>query len=176
MRRKNSLYGIAILVLLLVLGVGYAVVSSVDLSINGTAGTLTTNSDLKVVFTDKILGENTDMFLDSLSFGETTASFSVKNLSRKGDETFFGFIITNNESDIIATIDNITISNDNSEYFNVMTGFAESLDAEGPFTTPFELAPGQSVYMVVGVILDKTPTTVQNANITINFEANPVAQ
>lgn len=171
MKNRKSLLSVALVVLILVLGVGYAVVSSVGLSITGNAGTLEENSALRVSFTDVTEPSG---FVKSTAIDAndaTKGSFTVGDLSRIGDTATVTYTITNGESDVKATLGDITVTNSNEEYFDVTAAYASGFAANTS-----ELGAGASTTVIVTVRLDKTPTTAKTANIGVSFTASPVAQ
>ena len=123
MRNKKSFLTLGIIVLVLFLGVGYAVVSSVYLNIAGTANVA--NSELKVEITNVEAETNmTDKTLDFsnvLSNNNLTSNFTLKNMSLNELVTIT-YTVTNNEKDvdaIISAIDGVDLTNSNPDCFDV---------------------------------------------------------
>lgn len=175
MKNKKSLLSLGLLALVLVLGVGYAVVNSVTLNINGTAGTLSDATDIAVAF-DGVESKN-ETYVTAATATEKTATFTVDNLSRVGDTATIVYKIKNSETDLNATLSTPTVQfGENTEtttndYFEVTTAYTNSTGS--PVT---QVEHGETVKLTVTVKLKKTPTTEQNTNIKLTFTASPVAQ
>jgi len=168
MRNKKSLLSLGMLAIVLVLGVGYAVIQEVGLSITGTAAAPT--EDIAVAFTDvQIADEYKDFFNmeeNATSIGDgLTAKIAAKDLVLN-QPVEITYVITNNETDVSAKVTPGEIGNTNTEYFSVTTNF----------TAEDTLAPGQPKNVVVTITLNKTPVVSENnsTTITIPFTATAV--
>lgn len=166
MKNKKKFYVVGLLVFVLVLGIGYAAVSTVGLNIDGTASVKSEN--LKVSFNGvtevsdegKVVANSTDNSLD--------ATISVSDLTLNEIVTAT-YTIKNEETDVNANITKKTITNDKEEFFEVTTSVDESpttVDANG------------TAKVTVTVKLIKTPIEADDstANIQIDLDANPVQQ
>lgn len=166
MKNKKKFYVVGLLVFVLVLGIGYAAVSTVGLNIDGTASVKSEN--LKVSFNGvtevseegKVVANSTDNSLD--------ATISVSDLTLNEIVTAT-YTIKNEETDVNANITKKTITNDKEEFFEVTTSVDESpttVDANG------------TAKVTVTVKLIKTPIEAgdSTANIQIDLDANPVQQ
>lgn len=164
MKNKKKFYVVGLLVFVLVLGIGYAAVSTVGLNIDGTASVKSEN--LKVSFNgvtevsdgEKVVANSTDNSLD--------ATISVSDLTLNEIVTAT-YTIKNEETDVNANITKKTITNDKEEFFEVTTSVDESpttVDANG------------TAKVTVTVKLIKTPIEADDstANIQIDLDANPV--
>lgn len=164
MKNKKKFYVVGLLVFVLVLGIGYAAVSTVGLNIDGTASVKSEN--LKVSFNGvtevseegKVVANSTDNSLD--------ATISVSDLTLNEIVTAT-YTIKNEETDVNANITKKTITNDKEEFFEVTTSVDESpttVDANG------------TAKVTVTVKLIKTPIEADDstANIQIDLDANPV--
>lgn len=172
MKNRKSLLSVVLLVLVLVLGVGYAVVTSTGLTINGAAGTLTSDTEIAVSF--KEVQSKTDAYVDAASVNGKSASFTVKDLSRINDTAEIVYVIQNGEKDIAATLSkpSITVTKGNAEdddYFEVTTEYADKGDTQA-------LAAEGTTTLKVTVKLIKTPTSAKTATITVGLTATPEAQ
>lgn len=163
MKNKKSLLSVCLLVLVLILGVGYAVVSSVDLTISGTAKVKSSN--LKVSFngtatpsSDKVTATATDKSL--------SANIAVTDLTL-GESVTATYTIQNEETDVNAQILKKSITNDKEAYFKVTT------DVDSSAKT---ITAGGTTTVTVTVELIKTPveSADSTANITVTLEATPV--
>lgn len=165
MKSKKSLLSLGLLALVLVLGVGYAVVSSVTLEISGTASV--EESDLKVSFKEvKEVSNSTKVSASVNSTDSKKANITVTGLTLNESVTAT-YTIQNEESDVAAEVVQGSITNDKPTYFEVTTDLttAKTVDANG------------TIDVVVTVKLIKTPidSADSTAIITIPFTATPKA-
>lgn len=163
MRNKKSLLSICLFALVLILGVGYAVVNYVDVSISGTAGAKT--QPIKVSFSKVKTVSSSDKVSATATSGTLSGTISVSELTL--NETVSAtYTIQNTETDVDATVVQQAISNSNSEYFQVTTDAA----------TAKTVSKGGTVDVTVSVKLIKTPVKEadNSASITVTFRATPV--
>ena len=162
MKNKKSLLSLGLLALVLVLGVGYAVVSNVTLNITGTA--TVADSTLKVKFTGTPVTDGKGTINATIA-GDLAATINVEGLTKVGDTATATYTISNYESDLNALITEVNISNDKTNYFEVTT----SLTAAG---LPIE--SGETGEVTVTVKLVKMPVDSMTANIGVELLAKPV--
>ncbi len=160
MRNSKTITYLVILAIVLTLSVGYAVISAVDMTVSGTAAAATENLD--VIFT-KAEGSSTKA--TGTASNNLTAGITVSNLTLN-ETVYVTYTIKNNETDLSASIKQGSITNSNTEYFQVTT------DA----TTAKTVAASGTATVKVSVKLIKTPvtSTYNSANITVKFTASPV--
>ena len=171
MKRRNF-FALALVAMVLVLGVGYATVSQVILTISGDAAVKDT--DLKVVFngntTTDLSGKSSDdaAVVASSENGGLTAKIKVTGLTKVGETVSATYEIENKETDLNASVIEKTITNDKSEFFEVTTDMttAKPIAAEGKTT------------VTVTVKLIKLPIISDDskATIEVKLEATPVAK
>ena len=175
MKNRKSLLGLGLLVLVLILGVGYAVVNDVELTISGTASA---NSKLNVYFTGTPQTTNAENGKVTATItNENTATIEVTDLTYEETVTAV-YTIKSDEKDITANLSEKSISvmsipgegeqaKDLTEFFDVKLALAEE-----------ELAPGASTTATVTVQLVKTPTEFvdSTADIEIVILAEAAAQ
>ncbi len=166
MKNKKHLYGLIIFVMVLVLGVGYAVVSSVDLTITGTAGTETKNLDV-VISAASPNDTSADVYGTVTNPAGLTATIHVANMQAVGETQTVTYTITNNETDVAASILKKTITVDKSEFFSVTT----SVDSN-----PVVAQANGTATVTVTVTLIKMPIEAADstANITVTLTASAV--
>ena len=165
MKNKNSLLSLGILVLVLFLSVGYAVVSSVYVSIEGTANAA--GADLNVEITDAVavtnISEKTVDFNHVLSDSNLTSNFTLNNMTL-GEIVTITYTVTNNETDVDAVLSlasGVTLSNSNPNYFNVNYEITDaSTDLENNDKT---------MTVVITVELIKTPVSEENSSTTVGL-------
>ena len=163
MRNKKSLLSICLFALVLILGVGYAVVNYVDVSISGTAGAKA--EPIKASFTDKTKVSDASKVTATATANTLSGTIKVTGLTLNETVTAT-YTIQNKETDVDATVKQQSITNSNTEYFEVTT------DA----TTAKTVSKGGSVEVTVSVKLKKTPVTEADSTATIGvtFRATPV--
>lgn len=166
MKKKKTLLSIGLLALILVLCVGYAVVSSVDLTISGTAKVK--GSDLKVAFngTTTVSVGDEDRVTATATDGSLTANIAVTDLELN-DAVTATYTIKNTETDVNASIIKTSITNDKADYFQVTTDVdstAKTIDA------------GSTGTVTVTIKMIKTPVADADstANIAVQLTASPV--
>ncbi len=167
MKNRRSLLSLGILALILVLGVGYAVVSATDLTFGGTA--TVKDADIKVdicgVTEKSTIATNGATVKHTLTEHSDKASFEISNMVLN-EEVTITYTVTNHETDVAAKLSEKTgLTNSNPEYFSATYTIAEeNIAAEGSTT------------VVVKVKLIKTPVVEADASTKIDFvlTANPV--
>lgn len=166
MNRKKTLYGLGLLALILVLGVGYAVVSEVTLNIDGSA--TVASEALKVSFNGVTDTEDDGKVVASSTDNSLNASIQVTNLTLN-EAVSATYTIKNQETDVDANVIKKQISNDKPEFFEVTTSVDDSAET---------ITAGGTGTVTVTVRLIKTPieTSDSTANIQIDLTASPVAQ
>ena len=166
MNRKKTLYGLGLLALILVLGVGYAVVSEVTLNIDGSA--TVASEALKVSFNGVTDTEDDGKVIASSTDNSLNASIQVTNLTLN-EAVSATYTIKNQETDVDANVIKKQISNDKPEFFEVTTSVDDSAET---------ITAGGTGTVTVTVRLIKTPieTSDSTANIQIDLTASPVTQ
>lgn len=163
MKNKRSLLSFGLIALILVLGVGYAAVNGVDLTINGTATAQT--SDLKVSF-KKVDAESTGAakIENTVTDGDVEDTFTITDLALNETVTLT-YTVQNKETDVAAVLSEKTaLTNSNKTYFNATYTIDDANIAAGGTTT-----------VTVTVTLIKTPVKAEDNAATFNLvlAANP---
>ena len=161
MKKKKSLLVLGLLALVLVLGVGYAVVSEVGLDIGGTA--TVGDAVLKVSFQKVDVTKPDDVSVtNTLTDGALADTFTITDM-KLNDTVTLKYTVQNKETDVDATLaEKIALSNSNEEYFNVS------------YTIDNASVPASDVTTVTVVVtLKKTPVVSANgsARISVKLEA-----
>ena len=170
MKRKTGILGVLIAILLI--GIGYAAISTVNLVITGN-GTISPSQDsFKVVYTNvTVTSKNPNTITvtpDAISTdGDVTTGFTVTGMSKKDDTVTLTYTITNKSPDLKASLAAPTLTNTNSTYFSVSSELATAapvvLTANGATTT-----------QTVTVTAIKTPVTAdETATVTTTVVATP---
>ena len=116
MRNRKSLLSISVFALILVLSVGYAVVSYVDLTINGSAGAVAEDIDVSFKSVTPTSGD----VKGSVTDGSLSAQLIANNLTLNTPVTVT-YTLQNKETDVDAQILEQALENSNSQYFSVAT-------------------------------------------------------
>ena len=160
MKNKKSLLSLVIFALVLILGVGYAVVSSVDLTIGGTAGVK--NASLKVDF-ESVADTKTSgaTISHTLTQHAKEDEFTITDMVLNETVTM-EYTVANHETDVDADLtEKIALSNNNPEYFEV------SYKINGN-----EIKAGGTTTVTVTVKLVKTPVTEAQGKTTVSLTLN----
>ena len=159
---------IGILITILVLGIGYAAVSYVTLTIEGTGAITATQSNFVVVYTGVTVASKTETVTTTQTASGTTGSFTVTGMTKKGDYAEFTYTIENQSEGLSAVLGNPVIASGyNSEYFTVTstTNSPTTLTSTGATNTTTQ---------TVSIEAAKTPTADQTSNtVTITLQADP---
>ena len=164
MKNRKKMITTALIVLVLLLGVGYATVSSVSLNINGTAKA--ESKELQVFYDGTNSGTSAKVTAISSPANTRAATFTVENMTLNETVTMT-FEVKNYETDVNATLaaPNVT-ENTKSEYFQVTTSCDKTT-----------LNAGDTATITVNVKLIKTPVTDEagSTTVTVAMAASPVA-
>lgn len=170
MKRKTGILGVLIAILLV--GIGYAAISAVTLTINGSGTVTPSDANFKVVYTavqEGTISNGLTVTHTPATIGTdgvTTVSFTVSGMTKKDEEVNLTYTIANKSPDLSANLANpaISITGTNaSEYFEVTSANTASTLAAGATTT-------QSVKVKVL----KTPVSdAVSGTFTITVQATP---
>ena len=160
---KNSakVVGLVLLIAVLLVAIGYAAITTVQLRINGNANA-TANQDN---FTVRFSGTPTvsDKVDATLNPGDQLkATMNVSKLSAKGDTATATYTIENTSADLSAVL-SATTTNSNTEYFKVTQNIAKATIGHGETTTitvTVELIKTpiiDGIESTIGVIIDANP-------------------
>lgn len=164
MKNRKKMITTALIVLVLLLGVGYATVSSVSLNINGTAKA--ESKELQVFYDGVNSGTSTKVTAISSPDKARTATFTVENMTLNETVTMT-FEVKNYETDVNATLAAPSVTqNTNGDYFQVTTSCNKTT-----------LNAGDTATITVNVKLIKTPVTEEagSTTVTVGMAASPVA-
>ena len=164
MKNRKKMITTALIVLVLLLGVGYATVSSVNLNINGSAKA--GSKELQVFYDGTNSGTSDKVTAISSPDKERTATFTVENMTLNETVTMT-FEVKNYETDVNATLAAPSVTqNANRDYFQVTTSCDKTT-----------LNAGDTATITVNVKLIKTPVTAEagSTTVTVGMAASPVA-
>ena len=164
MKNRKKMITTALIVLVLLLGVGYATVSSVNLNINGTAKA--GSKELQVFYDGTNSGTSAKVTAISSPVKTREATFTVESMTLNETVTMT-FEVKNYETDVKATLAAPSVTqNTNEEYFQVTTSCDKTT-----------LNAGDTATITVNVKLIKTPVTDEagSTTVTVAMAASPVA-
>ena len=157
------------LIAVIVLGVGYAAIEAINLTINGNATATPQQANFSVKFSADD-GDTTSENAGNISVSDLSASFDTVGLTKAGDKTTVTYTVRNSSPDLKA---NITLtcnpqSGYNTEYFN------NPVCKFGNGTQEILLEAGGITTVTVEVEVKKTPIlTDQTTQVVANLEASP---
>lgn len=163
MKNRKKMITTALIVLVLLLGVGYATVSSVSLNINGTAKA--GSKELQVFYDGTNSGTSAKVTAISSQNQTRTATFTVENMTL-GETVTMTFEVKNYETDVNANLAAPSVTNTNENYFQVTASCDKTT-----------LNAGETATITVNVTLTKTPVSEQagSTTVTVEMAASPVA-
>ena len=175
MKNKKTFMVIGLIVAVLIMGIAYAGITSVDLLITGSASVVADQANFKVAFLEEaaVYTNNAPetVVASAEVTSDTTATISVEGLSKAGQYVEVEFTVENS-SDILAAdlsaVTNWSSADETQDWFNVVLDIGE---------TPIE--PGQETAVMVVIELLKTPVTDEDvanaaAEFDITITADPV--
>ena len=163
--RSAKIAGILLIATIILIAIGYAAITNVELKISGT-GNAQANKDNFIV---EFIGipttggkGKTQATIDAKD--ATKGNMTVSGLTAKGDEATATYTIENTSKDLSAELTANVSKNTNTEYFDVKYNIAE----------PSTLEHGATTTITVTVTLIKTPIdTDPTSEIGITITANP---
>lgn len=163
MKKRSNYLLVILFALSFLLGVGYAVVNSISLTVTGTASAVT--EDLDVYFTSTTSGSNAKVTANAVA-GSLTASINVSDLTLNETVTAT-YNVENNETDVAALLSQESLTNSNTEHFTVTA----TIDNSGYVCTK----KSKTTKVTVTVKMIKTPveSSDSSANITLKLKADP---
>ena len=165
MKKKRTYVTLALIIAILMLGVGYAAVTK-TLTINGTLNATVDDSQFVVEFTK---ADGLTKISGAPEINGLNASFVVdgSQMKTKGDTASVTFTITNNTTTAVglsADLSDATVTNNNAEFTVTASNPSDKI-----------LAPGESATTTVTVVLNETPTeAISNKTVTINYTATAI--
>lgn len=173
MKKKNTLLGVALLVAVLMLGIGYAI-DAVDLTINGTATAQEGDASFVVKLTDaKVDTTQTDTSKATANVATNGLSATMDvTLTNVGDSQTATFTVTNDSLKGLGaklTAANVTVTGaaETSNYFTITHDVKDAeLASEGGTTTFTVTVTLDKAY--VGTAEDAASSVTENFTIVLN--------
>lgn len=167
MNKKRTILGGAILVAVLMLGIGYAAINAITLKITGTASAEASDANFVVKFDNATDKTTATTGVTATVTGDKTATMNVTGLTAKGDTATATFTIVNESEDLSAQLAVKTQTITNEEYFSV--------NAVVNNTTVLTAKQNNTTTATVTVTLNKTPIgEVEEGTINVELLATPV--
>ena len=162
MNKTSKIIVTSVIIAILLLGVGYAAIQNITLTIAGTAAADPNQANFKVMFsgTPTVSDEN---YVAAAITDDINATMSVTGLTKKGDVVSATYTVQNASEDLSADL-KISTTNNNTEFFTLSSEIAKT-----------SLIAGEATTVTVTVEVTKTPIKESvNATIGVQIEAMPV--
>lgn len=164
--KTQTLIWVTLLIAVVVIGIGYAAISTITLNIKGSASATTNNDNFVVEFDNATDVSTSGNNVTAQITDVHNATINVTGLTKKGDTAYATYTIKNS-SEAISAILTATTTNENEDYFKVDYEFAN----DGTTTT---LEADNSTTIKVTVELIKTPIEdIPETNIGVTLTATP---
>ena len=184
MKQKRTFLTLLLVLVVLCLGIAYAAITSVTLTITGNVSALAADGTIDVRFTKAEVADGSEGAVLAEPFTQTDpgdestkdytkATINVSQLTTEGDKATVVYTIENFATDIAATLGTPSVVWDNTEWFDVKcTLSGNDLAKHSDATTDTQTA-------TVVVTLLKTPVSTADQTaaadeITISIVASPV--
>lgn len=175
MNKQNKIMLGMILMSILLIGIGYAALTNIDLTINGKASAAASQDNFKVYFTgaNTVTQPTDDTVTATATNGAITATVNIEGLTKSGDSAYAILEIENGSNGIDATSVNVTTQDTDTEYFDIV---AQMCDSTGAPISDYAVASGNKTYVKVSAELLKTPTEDVETTIAVTVTAIPAEQ
>lgn len=187
MRKKKTFMGMAIIIAMLVLGVGYAAVNGVTLFVSGTSN-IKANADFSVDFvTDHTIGVSSNAEVDwndgkvkvvSGAYTDTQHATMTVYLDSTTRSVHAIYKIKNNSPELaanVATTISTPFGENHKDYFTAETKLYTDEECTQELATDTKLGPNAEIYLKVTVSLAKLPVNdISNATFEVTVNATPV--
>ena len=157
MKNKKSLLGLGLLALVLVLGVGYAVVSSVELTIGGTATVKDAELRVDIASVSDDKTANASVVHSLTGTHAKSDEFTITNMTLN-EEVTMTYTIDSHEEDVVATLTAVNITNSNDTYYSAEYTITDS-----------SVGKDNTATVVVKVKMIKTPVAAENGSATFGL-------
>ena len=161
MRKTNKIILFTLIIVVLLLGVGYAAIQNVTLNITGTAAADPSQSNFKVMFTGTPVVSDSNYVTATIT-DDTKATLNVSGLTTKGQTVTVEYLVQNISTDLSSDLA-VSVVNSNTEYFRITSELAKTSLTAGEVTT-----------LTLTIELIKTPLTEVSSTIGTQLESMPV--
>lgn len=171
MKSNSKIIIFTLIVAALIIGVAYATITAVNLSVSGSATATADQSNFSVKFfgtptKPSEAGSNVSAEISATNPTQATIKVLGGLLSKKGDYVTVSYPIKNFSDDLSATlaVGSGNVTNSNSEYFKVE-----------PVLAATTLAAGADTTLSVKITLIKTPIDADvSTDLTVTVVASPI--
>lgn len=174
MNKQKKILLFVILLIIVLMGIGYASLTHNTLIISGTATASADNSNFKIHFTGEVpktYSSKEYITVDAKpNTRSTTASVNILGLSTKDDSAYAILEIENESTDIDAESIAVTTNAKSSDLFEINVIMC---DIEGNEITDCGVLAGQKTYAKIFTKLLKTVLDNEVANISATITATP---
>lgn len=172
MNKQKRIILAVILVAVVLMGIGYAALTSVTLNVTGKATASASQDNFQVYFTGANTTTSTaDNVTATVAAKEKTANVEITGLSKKGDKEYAILEIENADTSVDADSVEVTASGTDN---NVIAITVEMCTADGTVVTGTNaVAAGTKTYVKVTAEVIKTPSENSEATITATITAKP---
>lgn len=169
-KQKRAILGV-IVIATLIMGIAYAAVSTITLTITGNVTTNAASDNFKVYFTAVTQRSDETNVTASVTSGSTSATLNFSGLTKKNDSEFAIFEITNASNDVNAESVKVTAHDVDTEIIQID---AIMCDSTGNAIQDYAVASGAKTYVKVTATLLKTPTSDDTTTtISVTIDAVP---
>ena len=172
-KQKKVLLSVILLIIIL-MGIGYASITHNTLIISGTATASADNSNFKVYFTGEVpktYSSESHIIVEAKpNTHSQTATVNILNLSNRNDSAYAILEIENGSADIDAKSITVTTTAESSELFEINVIMC---DVEGNEITDYGVSAGEKTYTKLFVKLLKTVLDNETAAISATITAVP---
>lgn len=175
MKKQNKIIIGTIFVIILLMGIGYAGVTTMGLTISGKVLATADQTNFKVQFTGATPitnSNNSKATIDAKAeVGSTQATINISGLTTKDDFASAILEIENASIDINASSVKVTTGESTKEScFNIT---AVMCTKEGTPLTDYAVAYGEKTYVKVTATLENTPLVDSETTINVAITATP---
>lgn len=174
MNMQKRILLIVILLIIVLMGIGYASLTNNILIINGEATALGDNSNFKVYFTGEVpktYSSESHIIVEAKPLAQSqTSTVNILGLSNKGDSAYAILEIENASTDIDAESITVTTNAESDDMFEIDVIMC---DIEGNEITNYAVPAGQKTYVKIFAELLKTATEDISTNINAQLTASP---
>ena len=162
--KNKKVIGIVLLVAIILIAIGYAAISTLQLNISGQAQATPQQSNFTVIFSGTPeVSDPSKVTAEITESNNLKATMNVTGLVSKGDTVTATYTIENTSNDLAAALSAEEPTNSNTEYFDVSYDIAQPTIQAGETTT-----------VTVTVELIKTPITAdESSTIGLTINADP---
>lgn len=171
MNKGKKVTFVVMLLAVVLMAVGYAALSNVELEIGGSASAIADDANFKVWFTGVNTKTSSAKATVAVTAQATEATVTIEDLITVGAEEYVILEIENASTDIDATSVTVTTNEESTEYIGINAVMCEADGTEVTGANP--LAVSGKTYVKVSAKLLQTITSPKSTNINVIVTAVP---